>query len=114
VSDRTSSPETQSVDEAMNRVLLAEREARAVVEQCRAEAVRIVTAAEDRARSLANRTDQRVKMARRIAERRVEKALLELRDSTLLLKEQRGKSELGERLERALEALANEVIGAEE
>ena len=70
---------SDSVDQAMNQVLAAEREARDVVERCRAEAVRILAAAEERARRIAQRTERRIQLAHRIADQSLEHALRELR-----------------------------------
>lgn len=71
---------SDSVDQVMNQVLAAEREARDAVERCRAEAVRILDAAEDGARRIAQRTERRIKLAHRIADQSLERALRELRD----------------------------------
>ena len=67
--------DADSVDRAMNRVLLAEQEARDAVEQCRAEAARIIAEAEERARGFSQRAERRIKLAHRIADRAVERAL---------------------------------------
>ena len=63
------------MDEAMNRVLAAEHEARLAVEACRQEAVAIVSAAEERAARIARDAERRIKAAHRIADEAVERAL---------------------------------------
>jgi hypothetical protein len=111
-----------SVDEAMNRVLAAERDARLAVAECRAEAARIVAEAETRARALAGRSEARIKAAHRIADAAIARALAELAevpsdpgldvgsegaprsipdDSTLI----------PEPLAQAVEVLAGEILG---
>jgi hypothetical protein len=70
--------QTVSVDEVMNRVLAAERDARLAVAECRAEAARIVAQAETRARALSGRSEARIKAAHRVADAAIARALAEL------------------------------------
>ena len=55
-------------DNAFNRVLAAEAQARERVAACRQEAAALICAAEERARSIAQRTDGRVRRAHDIAD----------------------------------------------
>lgn len=111
-----------SVDEAMNRVLAAERDARLAVAECRAEAARIVAQAEARARALSGRGEARIKAAHRIADAAIARALAELAevppDPGLDLGSKgasRGGpgegADMPEALARAVERLAGEILG---
>jgi vacuolar-type H+-ATPase subunit H len=75
VSEPKAGPQSASVDQAINQVLVAERDAREAVERCRGEAAAIHAAAQERAREIGQRTERRVKAARRTADRAVERAL---------------------------------------
>ena len=68
------------VDEAMNRVLAAERDARLAVAECRAEASRLVAEAERRARALAGRSEAHIKLAQRRADAAIAQAVAGLAD----------------------------------
>lgn len=111
-----------SVDEAMNLVLAAERDARLAVAECRSEAARLIAEAEARARALAGRSEARIKLAHRIADAAIARALAELAevapDPGLVLGSNgasRGVSgesaAIPEPLSRALERLAGEILG---
>jgi len=52
--------ETPSIDEAINAVLRAERDAKNTVEECRKEADRQLAEAREKARRIARRTDARI------------------------------------------------------
>jgi hypothetical protein len=108
-----------SVDEVMNRVLVAERDARLAVAECRAEAARIVAEAETRARALAGRSEARIKAAHRIADEAIGRALAELAQVPLVF-DPDGEPAAGaggdeasvpQPLTRAIRALAAEIIG---
>jgi len=110
------------VDEAMNRVLAAERDARLAVAECRAEAARIIAQAETRARALAGRSEARIKAAHRIADAAIARALGELAGvppGSWLETQAEGTpgAGLGEvagalgPLDRALETLVGEILG---
>jgi regulator of protease activity HflC (stomatin/prohibitin superfamily) len=72
-------PDPGSVDRVINQVLVAEREARSAVGRCRAEAARLLAEAEERSRRIVQWTERRIKLAHRIADHGVERALGELR-----------------------------------
>jgi hypothetical protein len=72
--------DTGRVDEAFNRVLEAEARAREQVEACREQAAELLKDAEARARRISDRTDRRMRLTHRIADRAVSRALHELAD----------------------------------
>lgn len=111
MSEREQAAASPSVDEAMNLVLRAERDARAAVETCRAEAAAMVAAAEERAKRVAEAADRRIRAAHQLADRAVEqavKALLGTEPQAPLASPGEG----GGELDRAVAALADEIIGA--
>lgn len=73
--------DTRIVDAAINQVLAAEQSARAAVEQCRLEAEALVAAATARARDISAAGERRVRLAHRLADRGIERALAALRDT---------------------------------
>jgi vacuolar-type H+-ATPase subunit H len=107
--DRSHSPD--SVDRVMNQVLAAEQEAREAVEQCRAEAAQILAEAEDNAREIERRAERRLRLTDRIADRAVEAALRELRTSGSGAGAAMPDSEAGAVLDRAVDALVDEILG---
>jgi hypothetical protein len=104
-----------AVDEAMNQVLAAERDARLVVAECRAEAARLIAEAEMRARALAGRSEARIKAAHRIADAAIARALAELAEvppgSWLEVEAEGEAAAVPEPLARALETLVGEILG---
>jgi regulator of protease activity HflC (stomatin/prohibitin superfamily) len=110
-------PRTESVDESMNRVLAAERDARLAVAECRAEAARLVAAAEGQARALAGRSEARIKSAQRIADAAIARALAELaeippvQDLAGVSGDMAPPTATAEPLTRAIEILIGEIIG---
>lgn len=103
--------EIERIDAAFNRVLAAETAARERVEACRGEAERLVSRAEERARRIASRADDRVLAVQRLAEAGLRRALAELPG----VPSETPGAELdlltNTRLIRAVEALADEMIG---
>ena len=106
---------TLTADEAMNRVLAAERDARLAVAECRAEAARLIATAESRARALASRSEAHIKTAHRRADAAIARALAELARTPLpdLAEGPEGGAEVGAGLGSALflEGLADEILG---
>jgi len=107
---------TASVDEAMNRVLAAERDARLAVAECRAEAARMVAEAERRARALAGRSEAHIKAAHRRADAAIERALGELVEVPPVAMPEgaptpRSEGEVPPALAQAIEALVVEILG---
>ncbi len=69
----------QSVDAAFNRILRAEQDAREAVAACRRQADAIIVEAEQAARTIVNRSEERIRGAHAIADRGIERALAALR-----------------------------------
>ena len=110
--DQSTSSDTPSVDEAINRVLAAERDARETLEQCRSEATRIIADSEERARRISSRAEKRIKAAHRIADGAVERALAELRGNIENGRAGRDSNGDRDRMDRAVASLVDEIIGA--
>ncbi len=108
---QTHSDESDRVDQAFNRVLASEAAAREVVEGCRQEATAILAAAEERARRLAKETDRRVRLAHRIADAQVERALSVLLRSVPADTAEDLSAQSLSSLERAIATLADEILG---
>ncbi len=110
---QSSDAELERIDAAFNRALAAEASARESVAACRIEADRLLAEAEDHASRLAERTDHRLLAVQRIADTSLQQALSELLD--------RAAEPLGDdldaaadaRLNAAVAALADEMIGAD-
>jgi vacuolar-type H+-ATPase subunit H len=103
--------DVEQIDSAFNRVLAAEAAAREGVERCRGEAERLVAAAEQRARRIANRTDERILAVQRIADMGLERALSDLAAAASAGEGEVMDSEIDGRLGAAIAALADEMIG---
>jgi regulator of protease activity HflC (stomatin/prohibitin superfamily) len=107
-----------AVDEAMNHVLAAERDARQAVAECRAEAARLVAEAEARARALAGRSEARIKLAHRVADAAIARALAELAEVPPVSDLDRAAegdldraAAIPEPLASSLETLVTEILG---
>lgn len=99
-----------SVDRVMNQVLSAEQEARMAVERCRAEAARILADAEERARRIGHRTERRIRLAHRIADRAVKREQKGLRGSDPGFGPEVSAGEAREVLDGAVDALVEEML----
>ena len=106
--------DSDRIDRAFNRVLAAEAQAREQVESCRREAAAILTAAEAQARRIAQRADQRLQRAHRIADAGVERALAELRTTPLEAPSPQLGDDALSRIDRAIATLITEILGPEE
>lgn len=116
-SDKSQAGQT-AVDQAMNLVLAAERDARLAVDECRAEAARIIAHAETRARALSGRSEARIKAAHRIANAAIARALADLAEvpAGVELDEPvegapHGAAAIPEPLAKAVETLVAEILG---
>jgi len=103
--------QSESVDQVMNQVLLAEREAREAVARCRSEAAQIRVAAEEDARRIADRTEGRIKLAGHIADRAVERTLRGLQGTEPGAAAAVPEGEVRELLDRAVDGLVDEILG---
>jgi hypothetical protein len=100
-------------DEAIKLVLLAEKEARHEVDNCRHKAAVIITNGRDRVRRIINRADQRISKVHTIADGITEKLLQEINLNTTLLSEQvELNKKKQENVDKAVELLIAELIGA--
>ena len=100
-----------AVDRVMNQVLEAEEEARKAVEQCRAQATRIVADAEENVRRIARRTERRIKQTNRIADLAVDRALHKLYISESGQATKTPKREAATMLDRVVDVLVDEILG---
>jgi vacuolar-type H+-ATPase subunit H len=107
-----SDADLERVDAAFNRVLAAEASARGAVDSCRIEADRLLADAEDHARRLVERTDRRLLAVQRIAEVSLQQALSELLDRVAEPHGEGLDAAADARLDAAIAALADEMIGA--
>jgi hypothetical protein len=104
---------SDSVDQAMNQVLLAERKARDSVARCRSEAARIIAAAEEDVRRIVERTESRVSLVSRIGDRAMELALREPQGSEAGAASPVPVADDRDLLERAVDGLVDEILGEE-
>lgn len=109
---RSAADDTDRLDQAFNRILAAEAEARAAVADCHTEAARLLGEAEADARRIAERTDQRLKLVHGIADRAVSQALAELPQLTDGPPADSLDAASLERLQATVEQLVDEIIGA--
>jgi len=110
VSERKVDPQVATVDRAINQVLEAEREARDAVALCRAEALKILAAAEEDARRTARRTECRITLVHRIADRAVDRALNELRKTPADSESRMLEADVHSLVNLALDELVEEVL----
>ncbi len=108
---KPSSGDARQVDAAFNRVLAAEAEARARVEECRREAAAMVTAAEERVRRLVQRTEARILLAHRLADAGVARELGALRAREPSGGDEEPDGAARAQLDLAIFSLADEIIG---
>jgi hypothetical protein len=112
VSDHSSDGNPERIDAAFNRVLAAEAQARARVARCREEADRLAAAAEERAHRISSRADDRILLVQRRADAALTRALDEIPQIPTEHPTVVTDPAALERLERAVEHMANEMIGA--
>jgi hypothetical protein len=103
--------ETERVDAAFNRVLAAESEARERVAACRREAAAIASGVTERTRRIADLADRRMQLAHRVADRGVERVLADLALPAVAPPAGAAELDMQARLERAVAALADEILG---
>jgi regulator of protease activity HflC (stomatin/prohibitin superfamily) len=107
----SSESDPERIDAAFNRVLAAEAEARARVARCREEAERILASAEERAHRISSRADERILIVQQRADLALKQALAEIPS---IPSEHPGAitdPATLSRLARAIEELADEMIG---
>lgn len=111
MNDHAREQEILRVDEAMNRVLAAEREAREAVETCRGEAAAVLRRAEETAAAIGRRAERRVRAAHQIADAAVERALAALAGTRPAGGETAPAAAQVEAVGRAVAALVEEIVG---
>jgi multidrug resistance efflux pump len=104
--------ESDRIDAAFNRVLAAEAQARERLDQCRIEAADLVAAAESRARTIEERTDQLVRRAHGVADAGVARRLHELLTNTPAQSPEDPSPAPPDTLDWAIAILAHEILGA--
>ncbi len=105
-------PEEDSAEAAINRVLAAERRARDNIARCEVEAAAQVTAARSRAKRVAERTDARMSRLRTRVERRTADDVTALRAQAADIRRQPVAPETDpQRLEEAAARLATRLTG---
>ncbi|RKT47657.1 hypothetical protein [Thiocapsa rosea] len=109
---QSSDADLERIDVAFNRALAAESSARESVAACRIEADRLLADAEDHARRLVERTDRRLLAIQRIADTSLQHALSELIDRSAEPVGDGLDASADARLNAAVTALADEMIGA--
>jgi hypothetical protein len=109
---RSEADDSERLDQAFNRILAAEAEARAAVADCQAQAAQRLADAEARARRIAERTDQRLKLVHDTADRAVTAALAQLPPLTDAHPAEALDTAAQARLRATIAALADEIIGA--
>jgi len=102
----------ERIDAAFNRALSAEASAREAVEQCRQQADRLVSDADAHARRLVDRTDERIRAVQLIADRRLQNGLDDLLGTVPQTPDTAFDPASELRLDAAITALADEMIGA--
>jgi vacuolar-type H+-ATPase subunit H len=103
--------DSDAVDRVINQVLEAEEEAREAVEQCRAQAARIVADAQEQVRRIERRTESRIKRAHRIADLAVDRAIRKLGSSESGQVTETPEREAAKMLDRVVDALVDEILG---
>ena len=100
------------IDEAMNRVLREEQQARVAVETCRERAKMLLEHAQNRAKLVEYRTDARLIRIQWLADRALQRALQGLGGPA---RAGLGRSTVtgDERLARAIEVMLDEMVGEE-
>lgn len=101
-------------DDAINRVLLAEKEARKEVDVCRHKAALIISNGRERVRRILSRADERIIKVHAIADQITERKLAEIHINSALLSEHDEFDEiLRGNVDEAIEQLTAELIGKE-
>jgi hypothetical protein len=99
------------IDEAMNRVLREEQQARVAVETCRERAKMLLEHAQNRAKLVEYRTDARLLRIQWLADRALQRALQGLGASAARPGLGRAAVAGDERLARVIEVMLDEMVG---
>jgi hypothetical protein len=101
------------VDDAMNRVLREEQQARVAVETCRERAKMLLEHAQNRAKLVEYRTDARLLRIQWLADRALQRALQRLAAPPSPPGLRRSSLARDERLARVIERMLDEMVGEE-
>jgi pheromone shutdown protein TraB len=104
---------TPGIDDAMNRVLREEQQARVAVETCRERAKMLLEHAQNRAKLIEYRTDARLLRVQWLADRALQRALQRLTASAPRPGPVPAGAHQGDQLARAIERMLDEMVGAE-
>jgi hypothetical protein len=99
-----------AVDRAINRILVAEREGQAAVEECRKQAAALVAAAQARAERIAEATERRIQWVHHIADDRLDATLRGLTGTALAI-DGRQAAPSSATLAPAIAQLVDEMVG---
>ncbi len=102
---------TPGVDDAMNRVLREEEQARVAVETCRERAKMLLEHAQNRAKLVEYRTDARLLRVQWLADRALQRSLQGLTDGTPRTRADPTRTGPGTRLPHVIEVLLDEMVG---
>jgi regulator of protease activity HflC (stomatin/prohibitin superfamily) len=107
----TTAPPTPGIDEAMNRVLREEEQARHAVEACRARAKALLEDAQNRAKRVEQRADARIVRVQWLADRALQRALQHLTEATPQSSTGPPAATEDDRLARAIARMLDELVG---
>jgi vacuolar-type H+-ATPase subunit H len=99
------------IDEAMNRVLREEQQARVAVETCRERAKMLLEHAQNRAKLVEYRTDARLLRIQWLADRALQRALQGLAASASRSGRGPASAAVSDRLTRLIEVILDEMVG---
>lgn len=102
---------TPGVDDAMNRVLREEEQARLAVETCRERAKMLLEHAQSRARLVEYRTDARLLRVQWLADRALQRALQRLTAASPRTRAEAPLAGPGGRLARVIDVMLDEMVG---
>jgi vacuolar-type H+-ATPase subunit H len=111
---RTTPLRDEAVEEAINRVLKAERDARQAVALCREQAAGLINEARARGRRVSERADARIDAMRAACRCKVSAKLAGLEAQAEALSNQRASAELVAALEGAVQVLVKRLTGEPE
>jgi len=104
---------TPGVDDAMNRVLREEQQARVAVETCRERAKMLLEHAQHRAKLVEYRTDARLLRVQWLADRALQRALQGLGATGARAHAELPRIGASDRLARVIDAMLDEMVGEE-
>lgn len=114
-SDRNSSLSANSAEQAMNRVLEAERNAEKAITDCEHEAHDILQAAQQRAQRIADRTNKRITLLHQRCSQRIDQDINALKRAAGEVQYEKAKGQLSEsHLTLAVDEVADHLTSSTE